>query len=57
MRSVADWTPEQRAGGVDRSVEKLASVTVDRGADGFVRGSAIALEHRTQTAKSGSGTG
>jgi glycosyltransferase involved in cell wall biosynthesis len=57
MRSVAEWTPERRAAGVDRSLEKLTSVTLDRGADGFVRGSQIALEHRRRTAKSGSRTG
>ncbi len=57
MRSVADWTPERRAGGVDRSLEKFASVTVDRSVDGFVRGSQIALEHRRRTAGAGSATG
>jgi glycosyltransferase involved in cell wall biosynthesis len=54
MRSVAEWTPERRARGIDCSLKKLASVTVDRGADGFVRGSQIALEHRRRTAGSGS---
>jgi glycosyltransferase involved in cell wall biosynthesis len=49
MRSVAVWTDEQRAAGVSRSRETLASCSFDRGADGFVQGCALALEHRRRT--------
>lgn len=51
MRSVAAWTNEQRAAGVSRSLETLASCSFDRGADGFVQGCALALEHRRRTAE------
>jgi glycosyltransferase involved in cell wall biosynthesis len=47
MRKVAGWTPEQRDRAVSRSAETLASVRVERGVDGFVRGCALALAHRT----------
>jgi glycosyltransferase involved in cell wall biosynthesis len=53
MRSVADWTEERRAGAVDRSLERLASFSFDRGADGFVSGCAVALEHRRRAAQPG----
>jgi glycosyltransferase involved in cell wall biosynthesis len=46
MRQVAGWTPEQRARAVSRSAETLASVRVERGVDGFVRGCELALAHR-----------
>jgi glycosyltransferase involved in cell wall biosynthesis len=49
MRSVAAWTQEQRAGAMRRSLETLASCSFDRGADGFVHGCALALEHRRRT--------
>ena len=51
MRSIAKWTHEQRAGAVRRSTETLASCSFDRGADGFVQGCALALEHRKRTAQ------
>ncbi len=49
MRSIAKWTYEQRADAVRRSTETLASCSFDRGADGFVQGCALALEHRMRT--------
>ena len=51
MRSIAKWTHEQRTGAVRRSTETLASCSFDRGADGFVQGCALALEHRRRTAQ------
>jgi glycosyltransferase involved in cell wall biosynthesis len=51
MRSVAGWTHEQRVGAVRRSTETLASCSFDRGADGFVQGCTLALEHRKRTAQ------
>jgi glycosyltransferase involved in cell wall biosynthesis len=51
MRSVAEWTDEQRIGAVRRSTETLASCSFERGADGFVEGCALALEHRRRTAQ------
>ena len=53
MRSVAAWTEAQRARAVDRSLEKLGSFSFDRGAEGFVHGCAVALEHRRRVAKPG----
>ena len=53
MRSVAAWTPEQRAGAEKRSHETLASCSFDHGADGFIQGCALGLEHRKRTAVSG----
>ena len=50
MRAVAAWTPERRERAVNRSVETLACCSFDRGADGFVRGCALALEHRKRDA-------
>ena len=55
MRSVAAWTPDKRAGAERRSLEALASFSFDRGADGFIQGCALALEHRRRTAGSGGG--
>ncbi|MET0560131.1 MAG: glycosyltransferase [Gaiellaceae bacterium] len=52
MRAVGAWTDEQRAGAVKRSLDVLASCSFDRGADGFVRGCALALEHRRRTVES-----
>jgi glycosyltransferase involved in cell wall biosynthesis len=46
MRKVASWTPLEREQAASRSAEKLASVRVERGVDGFVRGCALALAHR-----------
>ena len=54
MRSVAAWTPEQRARAERRSLEALASFSFDRCADGFIQGCALALEHRRRTTGSGS---
>jgi glycosyltransferase involved in cell wall biosynthesis len=49
MRSIAGWTYAQRIAAVKRSDETLASCSFDRGADGFVQGCALALEHRKRT--------
>jgi glycosyltransferase involved in cell wall biosynthesis len=57
MRSVAAWTHEDRARAVSRSLETLASCSFDRGADGFVRGCALALEHRRRLAIPGRARG
>lgn len=57
MRSVAAWTHEERDRAVSRSLETLASFSFDRGADGFVRGCALALEHRKRLAVSGRAPG
>ncbi len=51
MRAIAKWTQEQRTDAVRRSTETLASCSFDRGADGFVQGCALALEHRKRTAQ------
>jgi glycosyltransferase involved in cell wall biosynthesis len=46
MRAVAAWTPEQHERAASRSFETLACCSFDRGADGFIRGCTLALEHR-----------
>src|SRR5436190_1878117 len=51
MSAVARWTPAQREEGSRRSTERLASFSIERGADGFVRGCTLALEHRKQTGR------
>ena len=53
MRAVAAWTPEQRERAARRSVETLAFSTFDRSADGFIRGCALALEHRKRQVMAG----
>jgi glycosyltransferase involved in cell wall biosynthesis len=49
MGAVARWTPARREEGARRSAELLASFSVERGAEGFVRGCGLALEHSNQT--------
>jgi glycosyltransferase involved in cell wall biosynthesis len=49
MSAIARWTPERYAAGARRSAELLASFSVERGADGFVRGCTLAFEHRRRT--------
>jgi len=51
MRSVAEWTDEQRIGAVRRSTETLACCSFERGADGFVEGCGLALERRRRMAQ------
>jgi glycosyltransferase involved in cell wall biosynthesis len=46
MSAVARWTPARYEEAARRSAERLASFSVERGADGFVRGCSLALEHR-----------
>jgi len=48
MSAVARWAPARYEEASRRSVERLASFSVERGAEGFVRGCALALEHRTR---------
>jgi glycosyltransferase involved in cell wall biosynthesis len=57
MRAIATWTDDQHAGAAKRSLETLASFSFDRGADGFVRGCEVALEHRRKTVASGRARG
>ena len=52
MTAVAAWTPARREAGSRRSADLLGSVSVERGAEGFVRGCTLALEHRVRTARS-----
>jgi glycosyltransferase involved in cell wall biosynthesis len=49
MNAIARWTPARREDGTRCSAERLASFTVECGAEGFVRGCTLALDHRTQT--------
>jgi glycosyltransferase involved in cell wall biosynthesis len=46
MQALAGWAPEQWERAVKRSDEKLAACSIDRGVDGFIRGCALAVEHR-----------
>jgi glycosyltransferase involved in cell wall biosynthesis len=48
MRELSAWTAEQRARAVERSAELLAACSVERGADGFLRGARMAAERRTK---------
>jgi hypothetical protein len=48
MSAVARWTPARYEDAARRSAERLASFSVERGADGFVHGCSLALEHRTR---------
>jgi len=49
MSVIGRWTPERHEEGSRRSAERLASFSVEHGAEGFVRGCALALEHRKRT--------
>ena len=51
MRDLAAWTPERRERAVERSVELLAACSVERGADGFLRGARIATDRRVARAR------
>lgn len=46
MCAVASWTHEQRERAAKRSNETIAACSIDRAAEGFVRGCYVALEHR-----------
>lgn len=46
MRTMATWTDEQWERARRRSEETTAACTIDRAAEGFVRGCAMAIEHR-----------
>lgn len=46
MRSVSKWTAERWERAAKRSAETLASCSIDRSADGFVRGCTLGLAHR-----------
>ena len=49
MSAVARWTRARYEEGARCSAERLASFSVERGAEGFVLGCSLALEHRTRT--------
>ena len=46
MQAAARWAPEQWERAAKRSDAMLAGCSIDRGVDGFVRGCALAVEHR-----------
>jgi glycosyltransferase involved in cell wall biosynthesis len=46
MRAAAGWPPEQWERAAKRSDETLAVCSFDRGVEGFIRGCALAVEHR-----------
>jgi glycosyltransferase involved in cell wall biosynthesis len=46
MRRAAKWVPEHWERAARRSDELLANCSIDRGVDGFIRGCALAVEHR-----------
>jgi glycosyltransferase involved in cell wall biosynthesis len=46
MEEVAQWTPAQWERAANQSDTMLATCSIDRGADGFIRGCALAVEHR-----------
>jgi glycosyltransferase involved in cell wall biosynthesis len=51
LSAIADWTPARREEGSRRSAERLDSFSIERGAEGFIRGCSLALEHRKRTAR------
>jgi len=53
MRSLTTWDQERHDRSARRSAETLARCSFDRGADGFVRGCAVALAHREREAAAG----
>jgi glycosyltransferase involved in cell wall biosynthesis len=46
MRRAAKWAPEQWERAARRSDGLLATCSIDRGVDGFIRGCSLAVEHR-----------
>jgi glycosyltransferase involved in cell wall biosynthesis len=51
MCAVARWTPARYDEAARCSAKRLASFSVERGADGFVRGCRLAIEHRTRNGR------
>ena len=48
MSPAARWTPAWCEDAARHPAKRLASFSVERGADGFARGCSLALEHRTR---------
>lgn len=48
MSAVARWTPRRRDDGSRCSAQRLASVSVEQGAEGFIHGCTLAHEHRAR---------
>ena len=48
MRDLASWSVAQRERAGDRSLELVTKCSIERGADGFLRGARIAMAHRAQ---------
>ena len=46
MSAIAAWTPNRREESRLRSSERLASFSVRQGAEGFIRGCTLAVQHR-----------
>jgi glycosyltransferase involved in cell wall biosynthesis len=46
MQAVAKWTSEQWDQAAEGSDETLASCSIERGVEGFIRGCALAVDHR-----------
>jgi len=46
MRTISGWAPEQWRGAAARSQETLEAASLERGAEGFIQGCALALKHR-----------
>lgn len=50
MADVATWSPARHAEAAEHSRRKLAAVSIERAAEGFVRGCSLAIEHRRRVA-------
>jgi glycosyltransferase involved in cell wall biosynthesis len=50
MTAIAQWAPERFEAGSRRSAALLTSFSIERGAEGFFRGCALAHEHRKRIA-------
>jgi glycosyltransferase involved in cell wall biosynthesis len=46
MRAISTWAPDQWRRAAARSQQTLEAASLERGVDGFVRGCALAVEHR-----------
>ena len=51
MNAVARWTPSRHEEASRFSAKRLASFSLERATEGFVRGCTLALEHQAQTRK------
>jgi glycosyltransferase involved in cell wall biosynthesis len=51
MGAVASWTPRRYEQAARRAAERLVSFSVECGAEGFVRGCSLALEHRSRAGR------